>query len=121
MVPLGTGKVSGENKGDKRAAFNMGNRDGTTCSAEFTHAMMDIVTKNATPEQQVNLNFPYKGVEIVKRYGKPEKNCHSIQIEINRGMVLDGETLQPNAYYDQTKQQMNTILRDVADYVRNQI
>lgn len=107
-----------EQVGAVRPSFNLGNRDGTTASQDYTDAMMDILNKNATHEQTVSLNFPYKGVEIVKRYGQPHKNCHSLQIELSRDFILDPATLTPLACYQTTKQQCDAMVGDIANFVR---
>jgi N-formylglutamate deformylase len=41
----------------------------------------------------VDYNHPYKGVELVRRNGKPAANRHSIQVEINRKLYMDEATL----------------------------
>ncbi|MBT9440993.1 MAG: N-formylglutamate amidohydrolase, partial [Acidovorax sp.] len=38
-------------------------------------------------------NHPYKGVELVRRYGNPAQHRHSIQVEINRKLYMDERTL----------------------------
>ena len=41
----------------------------------------------------VEYNHPYKGVELVRRYGNPAQHRHSIQVEINRKLYMDETTL----------------------------
>ena len=41
-------------------------------------------------------NHPYKGVELVRRYGDPAQHRHSIQVEINRKLYMDEDTLELN-------------------------
>ena len=42
---------------------------------------------------RVSLNDPFKGGFIARRYGNPQKNQHVVQIEINRNLYLNEETL----------------------------
>ena len=44
----------------------------------------------------VEYNHPYKGVELVRRYGDPARHRHSIQVEINRKLYMDEATLEPH-------------------------
>ena len=37
----------------------------------------------------VAINDPYKGVEIVRRHGRPARGRHSLQIELNRRLYMD--------------------------------
>ncbi len=83
-----------------RADIVLGDRDGTTCHKEFTafaHGFFEHLG------YAVRLNDPYKGVEIVRRYGDPVRGVHSLQIEISRRLYMDEEKLVPNENYNQLK------------------
>ncbi len=41
----------------------------------------------------VAINDPYKGVEIVRKHGRPAAGRHSLQIELNRRLYMDEATL----------------------------
>ena len=42
----------------------------------------------------VRINEIYKGVEIVKRQGRPAARRHSLQIEVDRALYMDQKTLE---------------------------
>jgi N-formylglutamate amidohydrolase len=42
---------------------------------------------------KVALNKPYAGGYITERYGTPGEALHTLQIEINRALYMDEETL----------------------------
>ncbi|MEX2311023.1 MAG: N-formylglutamate amidohydrolase, partial [Rhodospirillales bacterium] len=65
----------------ERADFVLGDRDGTTCDPAFTETVRDVL---AGLGYDVAVNWPMKGVELVRRHGRPVENRHSLQIEINR-------------------------------------
>jgi N-formylglutamate deformylase len=68
------------------ADFVVGNRDHSTSSP----ALAELVCKHlAGRGYDVSLNHPYKGVELVRRYGEPARHRHSLQIEINRKLYMD--------------------------------
>ncbi|HEY1096237.1 MAG TPA: N-formylglutamate amidohydrolase [Alphaproteobacteria bacterium] len=48
----------------------------------------------------VSVNTPYKGVEIISRTGKPRQGVHALQIEINKALYLDEQTLLPHAGWE---------------------
>ena len=76
------------------ADFVVGNRDDTTSSA----ALAQLVAQHLRGlGYDVAYNHPYKGVELVRRYGKPEHHRHSIQLEINRKLYMDEQTLAMHA------------------------
>src|SRR3546814_9453750 len=69
-MPSISGPHSPEGSGIERADFVLGDRDGTTCSAEF----VDLVRKTLEGfGYGVRVNDPYKGVEIVRAYSDPDR------------------------------------------------
>jgi N-formylglutamate amidohydrolase len=44
----------------------------------------------------IEINYPYSGVYITENYGKPESGINVLQIEINRSIYMDENTLLRN-------------------------
>jgi N-formylglutamate deformylase len=80
------------------ADFVLGDRDGTTCAKEFTDFVAAVLRRRG---YDVRINEIYKGVEIVKRQGRPGERRHSLQIEVDRALYMDQKTLQKNANFSQ--------------------
>ena len=80
--------------GEAHPDFVIGNRDGATSSEPLAQLVCEHLKQFG---YSVALNHPYKGVELVRRYGAPEQQRHSIQIEVNRKLYMNEETLQVNA------------------------
>src|SRR5207249_1997995 len=80
------GEVNADDPGRERSDFVIGDRDGTTCDLAFTRFIAGNV---AAMGYSVSVNDPYKGVEIVRKYGRPHDQRHSIQIEIKRTLYMD--------------------------------
>jgi N-formylglutamate deformylase len=78
--------------GEAHADFVIGNRDATTSSEPLARL---ICTHLEGLGYSVSYNHPYKGVELVRRYGKPAEQRHSIQVEVNRKLYMDESTLEP--------------------------
>jgi len=78
-------------KGGHCADFVLGDRDGTTCAPEFTDYVAAVLRGRG---YTVRINEVYKGVEIVKRQGRPAVNRHSLQIEVDRALYMDQKTLE---------------------------
>lgn len=71
--------------GFEAADFVLGDRDGTSCEPGLT----DLVARTlAGLGYSVARNDPYKGVELVRRHGRPQAGRHSLQIEVNRKLYL---------------------------------
>ncbi|MGO1118965.1 N-formylglutamate amidohydrolase [Rhodovibrionaceae bacterium A322] len=98
-----------------RAEFVLGDRDGTTCDPAFT-AMIEGVLLDLGYE--VKRNDPYKGVELVRRYSDPAKGRHSIQIEINRGLYLNEETIEKSANFAKLKGDVDKLVAEICNWAK---
>jgi len=77
--------------------FVVGNRDHSTSSQALAQWLCDQLRGSG---HEVWLNHPYKGVELVRRYGRPAEHRHSLQLEINRRLYMDEQTLEPHAGFE---------------------
>jgi len=93
--------------GEKHPDFVVGDRDGSTASP----ALSALVCAQLTAwGYSVAYNHPYKGVELVRRYGNPAANRHSIQLEINRKLYMNEATLELAAGYDRLKAHLRLLV-----------
>ena len=72
------------------ADFVVGDRDGSTASPALSQYLCEQLRACG---YSVEHNHPYKGVELVRRYGDPARQRHSIQLEINRRLYMNEQTL----------------------------
>ncbi len=99
--------------GVRRAEFILGDRDGTTCSTEFLYVVRDTLKSFG---YHVKINDPYKGVEIIRRHGRPAEGRHSLQIEINRALYMNEETFERTVYYAELQGHMSRLVEVIGDY-----
>ena len=76
--------------GQAHAEFVIGDRDGQTASPALSALVCQHLRARG---YDVAYNHPYKGVELVRRYGQPAQQRHSIQLEINRQLYMNEDTL----------------------------
>jgi len=112
------GYVLSEDPGRERADFVLGDRDGSTCAAEFTRHVADALTGMG---YAVAINDPYKGVELVRRHGRPAERRHSLQIEINRKLYMDETTLERNPGFVTLRSNLKQLLEATAEFVRRRV
>jgi N-formylglutamate amidohydrolase len=112
-MPATSGRISEEGPGKPRADFVLGDRDGTTCDAEFTAFVRDTLKGMG---YEVKVNDPYKGVELVRAFSDPKAGRHSLQIEVNRRLYMDERTRQKNSGFAELQRNLDRLLRAVADY-----
>lgn len=94
-----------EDKGGntKRADFVLGDLDGRSCPAVFIQQAAAILRELG---YSVALNDPYKGMEIMRRYGQPQRQRYALQLEINRGLYLNEEKVERSAGMSQLTQDL---------------
>ncbi len=110
------GDERSDDPGCLRADFVLGDRDGTTCDPAFTRLVAETA---GAMGYSVAINDPYKGVEIVRRHGRPAENRHSLQIELKRTLYMDERTLVPNAGYDRLRDDLARLAAVLAAFVRD--
>jgi N-formylglutamate amidohydrolase len=112
------GDVNADDPGRERCDFVIGDRDGTTCDRSFTRFVADSV---AAMGYSVAINDPYKGVEIVRQYGRPHVKRHSVQIEIKRSLYMNEMTLAPHAGFAKLEADLRMLAASLADYVNDRL
>jgi N-formylglutamate deformylase len=98
--------------------FVLGDRDGTTCERDFTDFVARVLRRFG---YDVRINEGYKGVEIVRRHGRPAANRHSLQIEVDRSLYMDQKTLEKLPGFDQLRANLAGLVEAVAGYVRSRL
>jgi N-formylglutamate deformylase len=108
------GKQSDEGEGAVRADFVLGDRDGTTCAAAFTEFVRETL---AGMGYSVKVNDPYKGVELVRAFSDPKRGRHSLQIEINKRLYMEGNSLKKGAGFSRLQRNLGQLLKAVVDEI----
>ena len=104
-----------DDPGRPRADFVLGDREATTCEPEFTAF---VAATLSGMDYSVAINDPYKGVELVRKHGRPAERRHSLQIEINRRLYMDETTLAKTAGFAALQADLTRLIEALADYVR---
>jgi N-formylglutamate amidohydrolase len=112
------GDVMSDDPGRARADFVLGDRDGSTCEPEFTAF---IAAKLTEMGYAVAINDPYKGVELVRRHGRPLERRHSLQIEVNRKLYMDEATLETNQGFATLRANLGRLLQATRAFVLRRI
>ncbi|HNU10280.1 MAG TPA: N-formylglutamate amidohydrolase [Rubrivivax sp.] len=96
------------------ADFVLGNLDGSTCD-EATIAIIEDALQSAG--YSVARNEPFKGVEIIRSSGQPQRGWHSLQIEVKRSLYMD-ESRKKNAGFDRVQRAADQALAALAAHAR---
>lgn len=102
--------------GDKvrPADFVLGDRDGTSCSVEFTRALKEFLKSLG---YYVTVNDPFKGVELIEKFSSPAEGYHSLQIEINKSLYMNEDTGEKSKNYNKLKGDIEIMNQFIAGFI----
>nr|WP_250809828.1 N-formylglutamate amidohydrolase [Neorhizobium tomejilense] len=99
---------------DVRPDFIIGDRYGTSASAELSRAALQFLDGMGFSSVR---NKPYAGGFITEHYGRPVRGLHALQIEINRALYVDEMTLARRPEFPMVAAALSTFMRQMADFV----
>lgn len=114
MRPVST-SVDKEGPGVRRPDIVLSDRDGTSAGAAFMESAASFLRGEGL---RVAINEPFKGAELVARYGDPARNRHSIQIEVNRALYLDDSGFAAGPGFAATRALLDRFVAAMAAHVR---
>jgi N-formylglutamate amidohydrolase len=85
-----------------------GDRHGTTTTPDLLDA---AVTAARELGFHPAVNAPYAGGFIVGRHGRPQRNIHALQIELDRGLYLDRDLRSPGPGFEAVCRLIATVAR----------
>jgi N-formylglutamate deformylase len=106
-MPAVSAPYSTDFPGLVHADFVIGDRDGTTADPRLSKKICSHLEGLG---YTTSYNHPYKGVELVRRYGDPARDRHSIQVEVNRKLYMDESTLELTPQSAKLKADLRSLL-----------
>jgi N-formylglutamate amidohydrolase len=107
-----------QGKSIPRDDFVLGDLEGESCDPDFTAFVAETLQGYG---YSVRINHPFKGAELVKRFGRPQDSRHSLQIEVNRGLYMDEDKIEKTDGFAALKRDIDRLLVAVADFVEQQV
>jgi N-formylglutamate amidohydrolase len=92
--------------GGPRPDIVLGDRFGAAADSKITRFLKECL---ADLGYEVQMNRPYAGGYITEHYGRPARNVHAVQLELNRGLYLDERTLQPTAAFASLQRDLESL------------
>jgi N-formylglutamate amidohydrolase len=102
-------------RGRKRPDFVLSDCDGGSCEPGFSSFVRERIEAMG---YAVALNDPFKGGEIVRRYGRPAEARHSLQIEIRRGLYMDERAVEKSDGFEALRSALGELIGAVAGFAR---
>lgn len=111
-----TGNAMNIDDGQSRPDLVISDRGGTTADPAFTRWVADCWSDLG---YRVQINYPYNGGDIVRRYGSPAENRHSIQIEMNRRLYMDEASFEPHEGITKLETDVRTFLMRLRTHIHH--
>ncbi|WP_234464023.1 N-formylglutamate amidohydrolase [Paracoccus caeni] len=93
---------------EPRPDMVLGNRHGLSASARVTEAVTAALSEEGW---SVRCNSPFSGAYICSAYGRPGKDVHVIQVEINRSLYMDEKSITPRPDFELFAERMSRVIR----------
>ncbi len=101
-----------------RDDFVLGDREGESCDPAFTEF---VAGRLRGMGYSVQINHPFKGAELVARFGRPLAGCHSLQIEVNRGLYMDEDRIEKHDGFARLKADIDRLIVDICTFAREAV
>ncbi|MEQ8294679.1 MAG: N-formylglutamate amidohydrolase [Roseovarius sp.] len=62
----------------------------------------------------VTRNTPFAGAYITQHYGRPSNGHHAVQVEIDRSLYMDEESIRPNSRFRTFKRLLDGVIGEIA-------
>jgi N-formylglutamate deformylase len=109
-MPSVASEFSTDFPGLAHADFVVGDREGTTADPLLSREICAFLRALG---YTVDYNHPYKGVELVRRHGDPARARHSIQLEVNRRLYMDEQTLVMHGGFEALREDLKSLVQHV--------
>ena len=96
----------------KRPEIVLGDRFGASASNDVVDR---IESAFASAGFIVARNTPFAGAFVTQAYGRPSRNQHAVQIEIDRALYLDEKRVRPNSNFDAFRAQLRQVIAEITE------
>ena len=91
----------------------LGDRFGSSCTAKLTSL---VERRFRRDDFSVTRNAPYAGGYTTRRYGRPRRGVHVLQIELNRALYMDETKVAPSGTFERVRQQISELTADIIEF-----
>jgi N-formylglutamate amidohydrolase len=67
---------------------------------------------------RVARNTPFAGAYIAQHYGRPSRRQHAVQIEIDRSLYMNEQTIRKSADFDAFHVLLSEVIEEIAEIGR---
>ncbi|MFO8124883.1 N-formylglutamate amidohydrolase [Yoonia sp.] len=101
--------------GSARPDVVLGDRFGATAAGSIVER---IEAAFASAGLRVARNMPFAGAFITQHYGRPSRQQHAIQVEIDRALYMNERTLEPNGSFEAFRTLLTGVIAELTEIGR---
>ena len=94
----------------------LGDRFGSSASPAIVEA---VETAFRAQGFSVARNSPFAGAFITQRYGVPKRNQHAVQVEVNRRLYMDEQSIERLPEFESVKARISNAVKQIAEIGRS--
>ncbi len=102
----------------RRPEIVLGDRFGASASGEVVDRIEAAFVAQGL---RVARNAPFAGAFIAQTYGRPSVRRHAVQIEIDRALYMNEQTIRPNGNFTGFQRLMSQIIADIVGLQRQEL
>ena len=99
----------------KRPEIVLGDRFGAAAGSDIVDKIEAALTSASL---RVARNAPFAGAFVTQNYGRPARNRHVVQVEIDRSLYMNEQMVRPNNNFPAFKALIDRVVADVTDIGR---
>ncbi|WP_170763458.1 N-formylglutamate amidohydrolase [Ruegeria lacuscaerulensis] len=99
------------NAKSRRPEVVLGDRFGASASAEIVD---QIESAFVSAGLSVARNAPFAGAYVAQTYGRPGRQQHAVQVEIDRSLYMDEAQIEPNDNFSAFQEILREVIQDIA-------
>jgi N-formylglutamate amidohydrolase len=89
----------------------LGDRFGAAASSEvIDHVEAAFAAAGFT----VVRNAPFAGAYVTQAYGRPSRNQHAVQVEIDRSLYMDERLIRPSANFESVRKRLRGVVAEIS-------
>ncbi len=93
----------------------LGDRFGAAAAA---HVVDQVEAAFRAAGLKVARNAPFAGAYIAQTYGRPSRNQHVVQVEIDRALYMDEARIEPRSDFSEFQELMSSVIAQIAGFGR---
>ncbi|MFK7878506.1 N-formylglutamate amidohydrolase [Roseobacter sp.] len=105
-------------RGAKRPQIVLGDRFGAAANPDIVDRVEAAFTSAGFV---VSRNAPFAGAYVAQAYGRPSRGQHAVQVEIDRALYMDEQTIKPSSDFADLQLVLRGVIAEIAQIGQDQM